>query len=219
MSSTTTTTPFTLSRASIEDIPELTRLMYKCFPLKVRECLMGIRESHYDQELAQFIAFLEDEYRTHHHAVWIKVVDNATGIIAAASLWKIYPNAGTPRDGGEKIMPWLDEERRALAEKYVGGMNQSRMEAMKDTGFVHLHICFTSPDYRRQGAGGLMMGWGCEAADILGVPAWIEASVEGAALYRVHGFVEVETPPGFGDGTFMRREVKGLGRVGGHVKV
>lgn len=64
-----------------------------------------------------------------------------------------------------------------------------------------------------------MMQWGCDLADILSVPAWIEASAEGKALYQVHGFVDVETTPGLGDVTFMQRKPKGMSREGGHVQV
>lgn len=231
----------------------MARLMYRCFPAIVRELLMGCKN---EDDLPKFTNLLEDEYRTHHHAVWIKVVDQASGEIAAASLWKVYPNAGTPKDGGDKVVSWLDEETRKQAEKLVGTMNVARREAnpegfVRKFDFVHdlsepattptprapnqilkanvtilkfgvcldLHICFTSPDYRRQGAGGLMMQWGCDLADVLSIPAWIEASVEGNALYKIYGFLDVETPPGLGEVTFMRREPKVLQRQGGHVQV
>lgn len=235
------TTPFTLSRASLPDIPEMAQLMYTCFPTLVREVLMGCDT---EADLPKFIAVLEDELRVHHHAIWVKVVDKASGRIAAASLWKVYPNAGTPADGGEKVMTWLDGERRTMAERLVGIMNVARREANPDgfarecnvlflDGLLHmktddselaswstdLHICFTSPGFRRQGAGRLMMQWGCDLADVLSIPAWIEASVEGQALYKVHGFVDVDTPPGLGDVTFMRREPQVLKREGGHVRV
>lgn len=237
----TTATPFALSRASLADIPEMARLMYACFPPFVRQILMGCQS---EEDLPRYVAFLEDELRTHHHAVWVKVVDKASGRIAAASLWKVYPNAGIPADGGDAVMSWLEGEQRAAAEKLVGIMDAAKREANPE-GFVRtfffflplhlpsswtdssgfaslladLHICFTSPDFRRQGAGGLMMQWGCDLADVLSVPAWIEASVEGQALYKVHGFLDAKTPPGLGEVTFMRREPKDLNREGGHARV
>lgn len=36
------------------------------------------------------------------------------------------------------------------------------------------------------------MRWGCDLADMLSVPGWIEASPEGTLLYEKHGFVEAE---------------------------
>lgn len=53
-----------------------------------------------------------------------------------------------------------------------------------------LHICFTSPEYRRAGAGSKMMRWGCELADLLFLPAWVEASPEGNFLYKKFGFCD-----------------------------
>lgn len=64
-----------------------------------------------------------------------------------------------------------------------------------------------------------MMDWGCNVADSMSLPAWIEASIEGNFLYKVHGFEDVETPTGFTTVTFMRREPGALIREGGHVKI
>lgn len=64
-----------------------------------------------------------------------------------------------------------------------------------------------------------MMQWGCDLADVLALPAWIEASSAGNALYQIYGFVDVDTPPGLGEVTFMQREPKSMNREGGHIKV
>lgn len=76
---------------------------------------------------------------------------------------------------------------------------------------------FTGEEYRRQGAGEMMMQWGTDVADVLAVPGWVEASTEGNLLYVRHGFREVGNAKS--GGTFMRREPKAIGRVGGRVKV
>lgn len=71
-----------------------------------------------------------------------------------------------------------------------------------------LHICFTVPDYRRQGAAGLMMRWGCGLADQLSVPAYVEASPDGTALYKAFGFYEIDrADAGELDAINMRRDV------------
>lgn len=36
----------------------------------------------------------------------------------------------------------------------------------------------------------MMLKWGCEVADLLGLAGWVEASEEGNFLYKVHGFEE-----------------------------
>ena len=55
---------------------------------------------------------------------------------------------------------------------------------------IDLHILFTSPEHCRQGIASMMMRWGCELADLLFLPAWIEASPEGNFLYRKFGFAD-----------------------------
>lgn len=38
----------------------------------------------------------------------------------------------------------------------------------------------------------MMMKWGCDLADQLFLPGWVEASEEGSALYRTFGFYDYE---------------------------
>lgn len=59
------------------------------------------------------------------------------------------------------------------------------------------------------------MQWGCDVADTLSIPAWIEASAEGNARYKGYGFVDVEKPTGLGEVISMRREPKEFRREGG----
>jgi GNAT superfamily N-acetyltransferase len=75
--------------------------------------------------------------------------------------------------------------------------------------FAELHICFTDPDYQRRGIGSMMLQWGCDLADQLFLPSWVEASPTGNFLYRKYGYTDVDVKKG-GDmaGSLMRREVK-----------
>jgi GNAT superfamily N-acetyltransferase len=52
----------------------------------------------------------------------------------------------------------------------------------------------TLPDYQWRGAGSLLVRWGCELADKDGVAAYVDASKEGMALYKKHGFVDLSPP-------------------------
>lgn len=53
---------------------------------------------------------------------------------------------------------------------------------------LDLDMLGTHPDYRRRGAGSMLVRWGCELADRDGLVAYVDASPEGAALYRKFGF-------------------------------
>jgi predicted N-acetyltransferase YhbS len=47
----------------------------------------------------------------------------------------------------------------------------------------------THPDYRKRGAGSMLVKWGCDLADREGVAAYVDASSNGAPLYERFGFV------------------------------
>ena len=54
----------------------------------------------------------------------------------------------------------------------------------------------------------MMLKWGCDLADALFLPGWIEASAEGNFLYKTFGFYDYEKldDTDMGEGTNMRRE-------------
>lgn len=85
----------------------------------------------------------------------------------------------------------------------------------KLTTLLDLHICFTHPEYRRRGAGGMMLKWGCDVADLLGLPGWIEASEEGNFLYKMFGFYDYEKLEGELPGTNMKRDPRESSFQGG----
>ncbi|KAL8923918.1 MAG: hypothetical protein Q9208_004355 [Pyrenodesmia sp. 3 TL-2023] len=61
------------------------------------------------------------------------------------------------------------------------------VEADDDVRAV-LEICYVHPEYRRRGAGSLMVEWGTKKADEMGVEAFVEATEVGVPLYEKHGF-------------------------------
>ncbi|KAK3710705.1 hypothetical protein LTR37_010124 [Vermiconidia calcicola] len=96
---------------------------------------------------------------------------------------------------------------RGRAARELQLFNERRRVA-NPGGYVHLHVCFTLPSHRRRAAGAMMLKWGCDLADALFLPAWIEASTEGNFLYKTFGFYDYEK---IGDGELaggrnMRRE-------------
>lgn len=116
--------PFTLSRATEADMPEVIRLCWLSFPQIVRDLLMGTPT---EDDLPRSVARYQEEMRADPHATWIKVVDNATGRIAAASHWRIFPGASAPMGADEDTPPpWLDDESRTKAQGILDEMNEAR---------------------------------------------------------------------------------------------
>ena len=89
---------------------------------------------------------------------------------------------------------------------------------MKGVPHVFLGIIATEPGEGRRGAGKMLMRWGVERADEVGVEMFLEASPMGVGLYGGVGFEEVgEFEVGIGEGERYVHKVMvrpGKGRSG-----
>jgi hypothetical protein len=118
--------PFTLYRATEADMPEVLRLCWHSFPQKVRDLIMGAPT---EADLPRCVAQYQAEIREDQHAVWLKVVDGATGRIAAASHWRVFPGSLVPAGADDdKPVPWLDEKSRAEVQVILDEMNEARVK-------------------------------------------------------------------------------------------
>lgn len=117
---------FALERATEADMPEITKLCWLSFSQQVRDLLLGCPT---EEGLPRLVDHFARGMREHHHAVWVKSVDQTTGRIAAAALWKIYPNAGAPASGDEQPPPWLEGEAREASKELLDKMNAERRKA------------------------------------------------------------------------------------------
>lgn len=52
--------------------------------------------------------------------------------------------------------------------------------------------CGTHSEHRRRGAGLMMMKWGLDKADAIGLDSFVEATEAGYELYKAAGFVTVD---------------------------
>ena len=55
-------------------------------------------------------------------------------------------------------------------------------------GILDLQILVTDPKYQRQGAGSMLVKWGCDKADELGIIGTLTASKAGLKTYLKHDF-------------------------------
>ncbi|KXS95216.1 hypothetical protein AC578_6935 [Pseudocercospora eumusae] len=181
---------FVHTRARADDLGEIVALMYESFSSlpQVAKLLMGCKSA---ADFPKLVDLYTKSLEQDPTDLWTKVVDVHTGAIAAASNWKLYLRSARsqPRPLDEPP-PWLEGEEAALSMAMLEPLNGPRI-AMNQDPFLHLHICFTSPAYRRRGLASKMVQWGCDLADLLSLPGWIEASMEGSLLYKQHGFYNV----------------------------
>ncbi|EME86566.1 uncharacterized protein MYCFIDRAFT_122232, partial [Pseudocercospora fijiensis CIRAD86] len=61
--------------------------------------------------------------------------------------------------------------------------------------YLFLQVLATRPDQGRKGVGALAMKWGCDKADELGLPAYLEGSPMGVGLYKKWQFDVVDELP------------------------
>lgn len=55
-----------------------------------------------------------------------------------------------------------------------------------------MNILFTHPEHRRKGVARLIINWGLEHADNLGLESFIESTKEGKPCYETFGFTPIE---------------------------
>ncbi|KAJ8124222.1 hypothetical protein ONZ43_g12 [Nemania bipapillata] len=114
---------FILTRASTDDIPEITRLEYTCFEPIVRELFMGCKS---EADIPRMAEKHIRDMAADPFEVWFKILDSATGKIVAASNWKFFVNGPAPRSSDEHPPEWLEGETQQQAAQMMSAMNDSR---------------------------------------------------------------------------------------------
>jgi len=55
-----------------------------------------------------------------------------------------------------------------------------------------LSVLVTYPDRQKRGAGSALVKWGCDLADKENLPAYLEATPAGYAVYKKNGFEDID---------------------------
>jgi predicted GNAT family N-acyltransferase len=159
------------------------------------------------------------DHRPHVHP--LKVVDDDTDEIVAYAKYEIYPQGRQDLEElkrpMDEVMKNVDAfgALREVAHKYFcdrdGGeiaqgphirksafpMTQSFplnvMENMVISISSVLAVLITSEEHRCRGAGGMLVQWGIEKSEELGLPGYLQSTEEGRRLYRKHGFEDLDT--------------------------
>ncbi|KLU91717.1 hypothetical protein MAPG_10234 [Magnaporthiopsis poae ATCC 64411] len=132
-----------------------------------------------------------------------KVVDTDTGVIAGFAKWDVY-DGFTPDVGPSSLKGdhWPDEDAKEYADYIWWEFTRRRWAAVKKSGgrLVSLDLMTVDPAYHRRGVGKLLMKYGVDEADRLGVKSVVEATKLGRRLYESFGFetredVLIPNPP------------------------
>jgi len=124
-------------------------------------------------------------------AFFFKVVDTEleSAPIAVAK-WHVYEHE-RPEDevrSGFTLPAPFPEENRAAREMFMASIFDSRWSVLGTKPHVILESLVCLPDHHRRGAGGMLVKWGTDKADELGLLSYLEASPQGKGLYLKHGF-------------------------------
>lgn len=127
----------------------------------------------------------------------LKVVDtsaqNPAAPIALAK-WHFYPTPRAPTSSSAPEDPGPEDttSNAALAALFFGGMNAASDKVIAGRAHARLGTVVVLPEQQGRGAGSMLVRWGCEKADAMGLECFLEASPAGKALYERAGFRAVE---------------------------
>jgi len=123
---------------------------------------------------------------------WMKVLHNGTLIGAVNWIFNKENPYTEPEEEPVVAVWWPEGAGRDYASNYLEQI-ESRKSRLYNRPHAYLNISFTVPEWRRHGAGNLMMEWGVKEADRMGLESFVEASAEGKCLYEKWGFLHFDT--------------------------
>lgn len=96
---------------------------------------MGCREDSLAEDISRFVSIQEKIMKSNPADFWIKVIDNETGKIIAATNWRLYLGTQESLDRkGDEVPWWLSEEDKERSLELIGPLNESRREFNKGPG-------------------------------------------------------------------------------------
>ncbi len=225
----------TLSLAIHDDLPSLVRAQYAAFhPADKLHILIypspdPVPESIFEKTVQRQRAAWKD------NVAWVKVTDSETGALIAGAKWIFYPEAAKkgdhrwPESFGVDAVKEMRMEDGVVASgeaaknagkgvhdleyvSFVMGELMGRRRERVQGPAVLLDMCYTHPRWQGKGAGKMLVKWGTEKADELGLKCFVEASYLGRPLYEKFGFVIGEHV--LLDGAKVREEWREFGEIG-----
>ncbi|KUJ11291.1 uncharacterized protein LY89DRAFT_655081 [Mollisia scopiformis] len=129
-------------------------------------------------------------------ATYIKVVDTETRKIISAAKWCIHkeppPKSATV---SQKIhFDWLpDADSNEWGEEIWDFLLQGQLARLQHGGCCIIEMLCTHPEHQRRGAGSMLMKWGIDIADSLGLRAFVQGTHQGKEhLYQKFGLMDHE---------------------------
>ncbi len=127
---------------------------------------------------------------------WMKVTDTETGELCSVALWKIPMQGKRHDEEAEAHVPAASEDAEGKGDVNFFADAAERWKKFEskwigDQQYACLQILMTHPKHQRRGAGTMLVRWGCEKADEMGLMCALGASEVGEKVYTKNGFEKV----------------------------
>jgi len=124
--------------------------------------------------------------------------DHADGKVVGMARWQAFTKERSEEELDEEVKDAMEAPQEPnlnvpMMQAFVEDIVKTRRQNMGGRPFYLLSILATHVDHHRRGVGAMHMKWGCDKADELGLPAYLEASPKGKGLYERFGFEPVGT--------------------------
>ena len=144
-----------------------------------------------EESLSGFAEALREGLEKPENHVFKCIDTELDGKLIAVAKWSVYekPRSAEEVESNFVLRKTSPEDNAEARLEFMQGIWQSRREFMGEKAHVMLDTLLCHPDHHRRGAGKLLMQWGLDKADELGLPSYLEGSIAGVRLYESVGYV------------------------------
>ncbi|EKG14884.1 hypothetical protein MPH_07924 [Macrophomina phaseolina MS6] len=189
----------TVSPMEEADFPAMTQLLHKAYYSTTGISALLYLTPPSQESLDKTTQVRLRAFREDPSVHFIKATDPETGELIACARWDIFKHARSDEDVERKAAITEDdlipEFNVDVHEALFGPLRRTHKEIMGKRPHASLVTLVTDPDHGRRGAGGLLVQWGLDQADELGLDTYLDASPMGKGLYQKNGFEIVKDIP------------------------
>lgn len=184
--------PLEVRPMTLADAPKWASLHYPAF----KDAAIGIlwtappSQSSTDLLATQFGKAISNPDNQIFKCVDTDINDELVGI----AFWEIFPRERTMEEvlANQTAREPFPEENRPARLEFMQGLWDAQRETMGTKPHVELAILVVDPKHQRRGIGRMLVQWGVDKSEELGIPATLEASKAGFRLYSSVGYKEVK---------------------------
>ncbi|KAK8038803.1 Acyl-CoA N-acyltransferase [Apiospora rasikravindrae] len=139
------------------------------------------------------LEWMNEHWGTDPNEYQLKCVEPATGLIVGMATFDVYwDNTGTEAgkrwSRRDEEASWLEGFEKQRLELVTMALSKMREKLVGNRRHVYCRTMAVEPKYQRKGVGTLLLNWGIDVAERLGVPIYLEATIPGRNFYKRFGF-------------------------------